>query len=185
MGIAKQKAPSLILIDECEGALSSNHSAAVPAMNEMWSDEGPMVLIVGTTNKPLVLQESIASRFGGAIKFELPPPEVYQDIVERRVREGDGKTPAHTLQMSPSDWEWLLKRCKGKDTRQLQNLAERAMALVRYPGGEKVAAPPPIKLADFKEVIALKAPASVDEEVEEEESSMSVEDMIKALEWMA
>merc|ERR1712216_743536 len=130
MGIAKQKAPSLILIDECEGALSNTHRAAVPAMNEVWSDEGPMVLIVGTTNKPFALPESIASRFGLAIKFELPPPEVYQDIVERCVAKGDGTMPPHTLQMSDSDWEWLLKRFKGKDMRQLQSLAKSAMSLV-------------------------------------------------------
>lgn len=80
---ARAKAPSVIFIDECEGAFPSRGSdqsdsftnEAVQTFLTEWDGIGATsrVLIIGATNRPNLLDDAIISRFTDVI--ELTPPQ--------------------------------------------------------------------------------------------------------------
>jgi len=149
--IAQESAPSIVLVDECDGVMSKQHTAAVPAINRLWKPVGKGkassnhddVLVLGATNKPEQLNGTISDRFGRPFEFTPLNDEARRAILK------DNLTA--TVELSEQDWETLIAQTRGWNGRQLAHLCEVTMLQVEDEWNEngKRGSQRPITLSDF------------------------------------
>ena len=168
--IAKEKSPSIVFIDECDGVMSKRHSAAVPAIKTVWestSKDGSFVLILGATNKPDLLDDAIHSRFGPPIPFIPLDAEARREILESM------KAPCN---LSDEDWKTLSERLDGWNGRQIEILFTSVALKVENDGAEEGRTTPrPILLSDFETQLAAQV-VTVDSIMSPEAKAMFIRD---------
>ena len=146
--IAAEHAPCIVLIDECDGVMSKAHTAAVPAVTQLWNPVGlgasdrPFVLVLGATNKPEVLNDAIRDRFGDPVTFkaldEVARRAIFHDSLSARV------------EMSEADWGSLLALMDGCNGRQIATLCANVSLRVEDECAEAGVDVRPICLSDFQ-----------------------------------
>ena len=95
--VAALKAPSVIILDEIDGLLTDKASEHDGASNKVkaeflagWSrcqDARSDVIVVGTTNRPWVLDRGIISRFRKVIYIPLPTAQDVKSILQLIMKE--------------------------------------------------------------------------------------------------
>ncbi len=129
--VARQRAPSLVFIDELDALFASRELSSGAAERQVLSTllaelsgvaasgDGPPVFTLGATNTPWLMDPAALSRFGRRVYVPLPDPAARRQILEIHLtRRG------HTLSFP---LESLVARSEGLSGRQLAHLAAVAV----------------------------------------------------------
>ena len=147
---ARDRAPSIVFIDECEKAFSGD-SHRVQELKILLDKQPRNVLLVCATNETTGINTAIMSRFGSVLRLPLPSSTVRRRIIETALR---GKAS-----LNDEDWVRIIQATEGKDGRWLSGTlcgeAHRAVAHEAGIGGNVRA----ITFADFETMFSAESTA--------------------------
>eukprot|EP01083_Nonionella_stella_P015257 42691_1 len=140
--LAREKAPSIIFIDEIDSMLTArggnNEAESSRRVKTEFliqfdgvkkkSDQKKRILVIGATNLPDQLDEAVLRRFGKRIMVPLPDSETRQGVL--RLLMSKQKTD-----LSATDYEQIVAKCDGYSCSDLSTLCkDAAMGPIRSLG---------------------------------------------------
>merc|ERR1719229_1274320 len=177
--LARDKAPSIIFIDEIDSMLTArggkNEAESSRRIKTEFliqfdgvqkaADSEKSVLCIGATNLPDQLDEAVLRRFGKRIMVPLPDADTRRGIL--RMLMSKQKT-----QLSAADYEHVVERCDGYSCSDLSTLCkDAAMGPVRALGAKilelnSTADMPPIELKHFQGALKNVRPSLTDQSLD-------------------
>lgn len=154
--LARERAPSIVFIDECDSVFCSDSqhvSQRVQELKILLSGLPMNVLVIGATNHADRIDSAILGRFGDPIMLPLPDAATRCKIMQTALR-------SNALSMDVVDWAAVAQATERRDGRWLAETlcAEVARVVARETGADME--PRAIKRADFESVLAMKGGGS-------------------------